>query len=291
MKIKRIKRLIESLKKEELYILLNILEEKETSFKVKITQDGEIKDWFPSSDLGESLPRFIYYGILGGKIKLDKDKYIEALKEKNIHQEDREALEVAKELLNEEDILVEIFGGKRKIWTSKESSYYEEDDDDDDSFSSISKKDTSKKEEYVPKTEEEKIHYIAYKIEKGLLKATTDLLKTTTKDERKISVAHSLAVSSDRTKWKTEDKEILLLKENETGNTVAHFLAYKSDQNKWKTEDKDILKQYNNKGYSVAYILAWKNLDWSTEDEEILSLKTKEQNITVKEILEKRKNK
>jgi len=67
------------------------------------------------------------------------------------------------------------------------------------------------------------------------------------------SVAHELANDSDRTKWFTEDRRILLLQEDEFGATVAHVLAYQHPT--WTTDDPRILMVKDKEGATVESIL------------------------------------
>jgi len=56
---------------------------------------------------------------------------------------------------------------------------------------------------------------------------------------------------------------------------VAHWLSFYSDKTNWSINNKKILMLQDNKGRSVANILAKKHPTWTTNDPEILNLKNK----------------
>jgi len=67
-----------------------------------------------------------------------------------------------------------------------------------------------------------------------------------------------------------ETEEILLL-QDEYGWSVAHYLAIYSDRkNYWSTENKEVLMLQTSSGVSVAYLLAKYHPTWKTDDIEIL---------------------
>ena len=80
-------------------------------------------------------------------------------------------------------------------------------------------------------------------------------------------------------------KEMLTYKWSRSGWIVAHWLAvYSNKPPHWQTDDKEILVLRENDNDTVAHKLALWHPTWVTNDPEILHLKNDE-NITVKEIL------
>jgi len=120
------------------------------------------------------------------------------------------------------------------------------------------------------------------------IKDTKEVLKRKMKDGH--TVAHELAKHSWVDYWVTEDKEILIMQDSD-GWSVAHHLAHCSRYNGWTTKDKDILLLEEKEGWTVAHQFAVRNLDWNTEEVEILSAGIKRgplEGQTVEDTLEKR---